>query len=126
MMKGADRLIFGFMALAAVAVAFWFLALSPKRQEAAKLSDEVTDLEDSVSAQEQAAEFGEQARSDYPRHYGRLVSLGKAVPDQAALRVPIGQLAAGTVVAAIAGVLAAIGPARRAARLDVLAAIATE
>ncbi len=83
MMKGADRLIFGFMALAAVAVAFWFLALSPKRQEAAKLSDEVTELEDSVSAQEQAAEFGEQARSDYPRHYGRLVSLGKAVPDQA-------------------------------------------
>ena len=50
----------------------------------------------------------------------------KAVPDQAALTVPLGQLAAGTVIAAIAGVLAAIGPARRAARLDVLAAIATE
>jgi putative ABC transport system permease protein len=49
-----------------------------------------------------------------------------AVPDQAALTVPVGQLAAGTVVAAIAGVVAAIGPARRAARLDVLAAIATE
>jgi putative ABC transport system permease protein len=50
----------------------------------------------------------------------------KAVPDQAALTVPTGQLAAGTVVAAVAGVVAAIGPARRAARLDVLAAIATE
>jgi putative ABC transport system permease protein len=50
----------------------------------------------------------------------------KAVPDQAALTVPVGQLAAGTVVAAVAGVVAAIGPARRAARLDVLAAIATE
>jgi putative ABC transport system permease protein len=50
----------------------------------------------------------------------------KAVPDQAALTVPIGQLAAGTVVAAVAGVVAAIGPARRAARLNVLAAIATE
>jgi len=49
-----------------------------------------------------------------------------AVPDQATLTVPVGQLAAGTVIAAIAGVLAAIGPARRAARLDVLAAIATE
>jgi putative ABC transport system permease protein len=34
----------------------------------------------------------------------------KAVPDQAALTVPVGQLAAGTVVAAVAGVLAAIGP----------------
>ena len=49
-----------------------------------------------------------------------------AVPDQGALPVPVGQLAVGAVVAAIAGVLAAIGPARRAARLDVLAAIATE
>jgi len=50
----------------------------------------------------------------------------KAVPDQAALTVPVGQLAAGTVVAAVAGVVAAIGPARRAARLDALVAIATE
>jgi putative ABC transport system permease protein len=50
----------------------------------------------------------------------------KAVPDQAALTVPLGQLAAGTLLAALAGVIAAILPARRAARLDVLAAIATE
>jgi putative ABC transport system permease protein len=50
----------------------------------------------------------------------------KAVPDQAALTVPLGQLAAGTLLAALAGVIAAILPARRAARLDVLAAISTE
>jgi putative ABC transport system permease protein len=50
----------------------------------------------------------------------------KAVPDQAALTVPVGQLAAGTLVAALAGVIAAVFPARRAARLDVLAAISTE
>jgi putative ABC transport system permease protein len=50
----------------------------------------------------------------------------KALPDQAALTVPVGQLAAGTLVAALAGVVAAILPARRAARLDVLAAISTE
>jgi putative ABC transport system permease protein len=50
----------------------------------------------------------------------------KALPDQAALTVPVGQLAAGTIVAALAGVVAAILPARRAARLDVLAAISTE
>ena len=54
------------------------------------------------------------------------VAMVKAVPDQAALTVPVGQLAAGTVVAAVAGVVAAIGPARRAARLDALVAIATE
>ena len=50
----------------------------------------------------------------------------KAVPDQAAPTVPIGQLALGTVVAAVAAVLAAIGLARRAARLDVLAAISIQ
>jgi putative ABC transport system permease protein len=40
--------------------------------------------------------------------------------------VPLGQLAAITLVAAMAGVVAAILPARRASRLNVLAAIATE
>jgi putative ABC transport system permease protein len=42
------------------------------------------------------------------------------------LRVPVGQLVFYTVAAGIIGVVAAIGPARRASRLDVLAAIATE
>lgn len=41
------------------------------------------------------------------------------------LRIPIGQLALVTVIAAIAGVVAAILPARRAAKLDVLKAIAS-
>jgi putative ABC transport system permease protein len=53
-------------------------------------------------------------------------ALVKAGPDQATLTVPLGQLAAITLVAALAGVVAAILPARRASRLDVLAAIATQ
>jgi putative ABC transport system permease protein len=40
--------------------------------------------------------------------------------------VPTGSLIAFTIVAALAGVLAAIGPARRAARLDVLRALQYE
>jgi putative ABC transport system permease protein len=39
--------------------------------------------------------------------------------------VPITQLSVIVVIAIVAGVVAAVGPARRAARLDVLAAIAT-
>jgi putative ABC transport system permease protein len=46
--------------------------------------------------------------------------------DKIALTVPAGQLAAGALVAAVAGVIAAILPARRASKLDVLGAIATE
>jgi putative ABC transport system permease protein len=50
----------------------------------------------------------------------------KALPDQATLTVPVGQLALGTLGAALAGVAAAILPARRAAHLDILAAISTD
>ena len=42
-----------------------------------------------------------------------------------AFAAPPGQLVTVLIVGAIAGVLAAIRPARRAAKLDVLAAIAT-
>jgi putative ABC transport system permease protein len=49
-----------------------------------------------------------------------------AVPDQAELTVPVAEVAVGAVLAALAGVVAAILPARRAARLDVLTAISTE
>lgn len=40
--------------------------------------------------------------------------------------VPVGQLTVVVVVAAVLGVLASIRPARRAAKLDILAAIAIE
>jgi putative ABC transport system permease protein len=50
-----------------------------------------------------------------------------AVADEGArLRFPVGQLAAVTLVAALAGMLAAVLPALRASRLNLLAAIATE
>ena len=47
-------------------------------------------------------------------------------PGLLSLRLPVGQLMVITVFAALAGIVAAILPARRAARLDVLEAISTE
>ena len=57
-----------------------------------------------------------------------LAALATAALSDEGLRfaVPVGSLAAFTVVAAVAGTLAAIGPARRAARLDVLRALQYE
>jgi putative ABC transport system permease protein len=50
-----------------------------------------------------------------------------AVADEGArLQLPAGQLAAVAIIAALAGMAAAVLPARRASRLNVLAAIATE
>ena len=56
------------------------------------------------------------------------VSLVRALSDQglSVLAVPGGQLVAFVVAAGVVGVLAAVLPARRAARLDVLQAISTE
>jgi putative ABC transport system permease protein len=56
------------------------------------------------------------------------LALGQALKDEGleVLRVPVGQLVVIVVVAGLAGVLAAVLPARRASRLDVLDAIFDE
>jgi putative ABC transport system permease protein len=56
------------------------------------------------------------------------IALSRALLDQGVTRlgVPAGTLAVYLVIAALVGVLAAIGPARRASRVDVLRAVTTE
>lgn len=96
-MKGSDRAIFLGVGVVLLAAAFYFLLLSPKRDRAAELEQQVSGLEAGVSEQEQVAAFGEQARRDFPEYYGRLVVLGKAVPeeaDSASLLVQLNELAA--------------------------------
>lgn len=82
-MKGSDKAIVFGVLMAVVLVGFYLMVLSPKRNEASKLGKEIDGLKAQVSQQEQTAQFGEQARSQFPLYYGRLVVLGKAVPDQA-------------------------------------------
>lgn len=65
----------------ALIVAFWFLVLGPKRDEASELSSKVSVIELAVSEQEQRADFAEQARKDFPSNYQRVVVLGKAAPE---------------------------------------------
>jgi hypothetical protein len=79
-MRAFDRSILIALPLVALVAAFWLLVLSPKREEASKLGEDVASLESEVSELEQAAEFAEQAKSDFPRDYAELVTLGKAVP----------------------------------------------
>ena len=56
------------------------------------------------------------------------IALSRALADEGIteLRVPVGTLAIYLVIAAAVGVLAAVGPARRASKVDVLTAIAAE
>ena len=82
-MKTSDRMILGAVLVFVLIGAYWFLVLAPKRQEASELSDRKAELEKQVSEQEQVAEFAEQARDQFSKYYGRMVVLGKAVPNAA-------------------------------------------
>jgi hypothetical protein len=78
--KATDRsILFGLLILGLLAC-FWFMLLAPKREKAADLEKQVTDLQGEVSAQEELAATAELARGDYARNYERLVVLGKAAP----------------------------------------------
>jgi len=71
------------VAVIALAVLFYMAVLGPKRNQASDLGTQIDSLHSSISQQEQVASFGEQARKNFPRYYGRLVLMGKAVPQDA-------------------------------------------
>ena len=86
------------LALAGIAavVAFWLLAVAPKRHEASDLKDDVDQLQTQLDEAQQTAAAGQQARTSFPVDYHNLVVLGKAVPadgDQASLLVQLQRLA---------------------------------
>jgi Tfp pilus assembly protein PilO len=78
--KTKNAVIGAMLLLVGVAFAFWTLALSPKRDEAAKLGTQVKKLETSLAQHQAEVEVAEEARKEFPVAYQRLVVLGKAVP----------------------------------------------
>jgi Tfp pilus assembly protein PilO len=94
-MRSNERIIFLGVAIVALAIGFYLLVLGPKRDQASELKDQVNTLNASISAAEQQASYGEQARKEFPKYYGRMVVLGKAVPaesDTASLLVQLNSL----------------------------------
>jgi Tfp pilus assembly protein PilO len=95
-MSSVNRIIVAMLAAAALAVGFWMLLLSPKREEAAKLEQTVTSLKSSLAIHQQEVQEALLARREFPADYGQLVVLGKAVPaddDTASLFVQINRIA---------------------------------
>jgi Tfp pilus assembly protein PilO len=95
-MRRSELTIVLALAVAGMIAAFWLIVISPKRDEAASLKQDIDGLQSSVDQAQQAAAAGEQARQDFEVNYRRLVVLGKAVPadgDQAGLLVQLQQLA---------------------------------
>ena len=95
-MNSTNRLIAAIVAVVVLAVAFWMLLLSPKRDEAKKLGVQVEQVESSLAQHEAEIAAGEEAREEFPAEYQRLVVLGKAVPgddDVASLLVQLNRIA---------------------------------
>lgn len=90
-MKSTDRTILVALAVAGLLAAFWFLAISPKRDAVSELDSEISALEASVAEQEQLAAMGDEAKASYKDDYQALVVLGKAVPGDADAASLIGQ-----------------------------------
>jgi Tfp pilus assembly protein PilO len=80
MKKSGSMTIVAMLVLAALAIAFWMLLLSPKREEAAKLGTQIEKVESSLAQHEAEVTAAEEARKQFPVDYQKLVVLGKAVP----------------------------------------------
>ncbi len=92
----SNRLIVAMLAVAALAIAFWMLALAPKREEAKELGAQVEELKGSLAQHQAEVAEAEEARDEYAVNYQELVVLGKAVPgddDTASLLVQLNRIA---------------------------------
>jgi Tfp pilus assembly protein PilO len=79
-MGSSNRLIVAILVVAALAVGFWMVMLSPKREEASELSAEAGALEASLSEARNRLAQAKEAKRAFPADYRQLVVLGKAVP----------------------------------------------
>lgn len=77
----STRILFGVLALLALAIVFWMVLLSPKREESDELGAQVEGLQAQLAESQSTIAAGEAARREFPRNYQQLVLLGKAVPD---------------------------------------------
>lgn len=95
-MNATNRLIVSILVVCGLAVAFFVLALSPKREEASKLAGEADQLRISLTESRSKAAEGVAARRQFPADYQQLVVLGKAVPsddDTSTLFVQLNRIA---------------------------------
>lgn len=100
-MKSANRLIVATLAITAIAIAFWALALSPKREEADELNTQVTQRRAALAESQFKLAEATAAQREFPADYRRLVVLGQAVPsgdDTSSLLVELNKLARRTKV----------------------------
>jgi Tfp pilus assembly protein PilO len=94
-----DRKILIALVPIVVLVAYWFLLLSPKREQAATAKEELATQQQRLDAARVAANTAHGAKEDFDASYAQVVRLGKAIPstvDMPSLLVQLDAAAAGT------------------------------
>jgi hypothetical protein len=94
-----DKKILAVLAVLAALAGYWFLLLSPKREQAASAAAELAEQEDRRDAALALVAQLEAARDSYHRDYTTVVRLGKAIPssvDVPSLIVQLQDAAEGT------------------------------
>jgi Tfp pilus assembly protein PilO len=98
-MTDRDKKVVTFVIPILLIAAYWFLLLAPKREEASKASQTLTEQQDRLSKARAASEAAESAKEDFEATYAQVVRLGKAIPatvDMPSLLVQLDSAAAGT------------------------------
>src|SRR3954452_10383225 len=85
-------MIVAVVATIAALAAFWFLALAPQREQAAKLKTDISAKQGEIATNKAALAGYQQSRASYKRNYATLVRLGKAVPEDDEVRSLMVQL----------------------------------
>jgi type II secretory pathway pseudopilin PulG len=75
-----DRIVLLVVAIVAALAAAWMFVIQPRRSEASQLSAQVSAQQTQLDTARAQVAQGEQARSQFPANYAKLVRLGEAVP----------------------------------------------
>jgi Tfp pilus assembly protein PilO len=111
-MSSSNRVIVAMLAVVVLAVAFWMVLLSPKKEEVSTIDKQVAQQEESLALHRSEVDRGLAAQQTFPVAYQQLVVLGKAAPaedDTASLLVQLNRIADRSRVRFETFVLAAAG-----------------
>lgn len=91
-MTQSNKILVAVVAAVAASAAFFFLALSPKREQAAELKTQVATAQKTLDEAKATLANHERARAGYKTAYASVVRLGKAVPADDDVRSLVVQL----------------------------------
>jgi Tfp pilus assembly protein PilO len=92
-MTGRDRIVIMAVIVLVVLAGAWIEVVSPKRQQASKLTAQVAAARSQLESAEARVAHARAAQSQYASAYASMVSLGKAVPTSQEVPALIDQLA---------------------------------